>query len=283
MIFLVSIAAVLYAVPSPVILPFAILLTAAAVIYGFGFYRWHHRIPLARAILKGTKKVLDQYPAAWFAGYLAMFVSACVTSWMLAAAFGTVFWFFTTTGNSLTSFIILIYYQVFFFYWTIQIICNTLHFTVSGLFAEYFLEGVANTPGNVTITKNDPIMRSAQRALTSSFGSICYGSLVIGIAQLIGAVTQILAAFSMGIPLFGALGDVIKNVTKYSFVYCSIYGTDFCTSSRDTKDLFIARGLSAILNDSIINSALIIGSLVTGVVTGGLTFAFSYACMVTLT
>jgi hypothetical protein len=58
-------------------------------------------------------------------------------------------------------------------FWTGAVLCNTIHVIVSGTLVRVTIHGgceAASIPSN-------SIMKSLQYALTTSFGSICYGSL----------------------------------------------------------------------------------------------------------
>src|SRR5436305_6702037 len=71
---------------------------------------------------------------------------------------------------------IVLAYLVFSFYWTSQVIKTIVHVTDSGVFAAfYFLEGTPQGTGSA------PTLNSLKRACTTSFGSVCYGSLIIAI------------------------------------------------------------------------------------------------------
>lgn len=45
-------------------------------------------------------------------------------------------------------------------------------------------------PGKHTLSVRNPTAKSAGRALTTSFGSICYGSLIIALIQLLRALVR---------------------------------------------------------------------------------------------
>lgn len=58
-------------------------------------------------------------------------------------------------------------------FWTGAVLCNTVHVVVSGMVFLVLFHGgrdAASIPAN-------SLMKSLQYALTTSFGSICYGSL----------------------------------------------------------------------------------------------------------
>jgi hypothetical protein len=64
---------------------------------------------------------------------------------------------------------------------------NTVHVTVSGLFATVYFMGTADQTRQfkVTVPVQNPTAKSAKRALTTSFGSICYGSLIVALIQIV--------------------------------------------------------------------------------------------------
>lgn len=247
-----------------------------AVAFAAIAYSSQEKIPLARALLKAVTKVIAQFPATMFAGFAAMVVTAGFFVWWAATVVGLYIWLERTTkteyasvsGSSLVG---LYFYMVFFLYWTNQVLCNTVTLTVSGLFGEFYFLGIANTAGEVTLSGKNPTLRSAKRALTTSFGSNCFGSLFIAIVKAI--VAYIRSCCCCCACCGFVFTQSIQYVSNYAFVYCSVYGTDYCTSARDTKDLFVARGFSAILNDSIINSVLFMGSIISGGLAGVVTGA----------
>jgi hypothetical protein len=73
-----------------------------------------------------------------------------------------------------------------------QVIKNTTHVTVSGLYAAYYFLGVS-TNGVITLAVSNPTLAAAKRAMTTSFGSICFGSLIIAIIQTIRALLRMAA------------------------------------------------------------------------------------------
>lgn len=50
--------------------------------------------------------------------------------------------------------------------------------------------GISSASGAVSVPVSNPTAASAKRALTTSFGSICYGSLIIAIIQTLKAMAR---------------------------------------------------------------------------------------------
>jgi hypothetical protein len=49
----------------------------------------------------------------------------------------------------------------------------------------------------------------------------------------------------------------------------AVYGKDFCSAAKDTWNLVKTRGVSAIINDSLVGSILDLGALLVGLLTAG--------------
>ncbi|KAI9594088.1 plasma-membrane choline transporter-domain-containing protein [Syncephalis fuscata] len=186
------------------------------------------------------------------------------------------------TGGSLPA----VAYVVFVFcllslYWTSQVLSNIIHVTVCGVFGTfYFLEGTAQMPtGSITLG-------SLKRAVTSAFGSICFGSLIIAIVQTIRAVVRGLAESDDGIMAFVAcffacllayIEALIEYFNRYAFAQVAIYGKPFCQAAKDTWSMIKNRGVEAIINDNLIGNVLGIGSLLIGVITGTIGYLYLLA------
>jgi len=168
-----------------------------------------------------------------------------------------------------------------------QVVKNTLHVTVSGVAATwYFLY----PQGNV----KNPTSSSFKRAATTSFGSICLGSLILSLIRALRMVVNI-AANQPGNPRNGAaaaaracayciaqcflsiLDRVVEYVNKYAFAQVAIYGKSFCEAAKATWDLFKVRGFDALINDSVIGIALGFACLMGGLTSAALCSLLSYA------
>lgn len=134
-------------------------------------------------------------------------------------------------------------YAVYFFalfslYWTTQVIQNTVHVTVSGVFGvHYFLY---NTP---QMPSGSPTLGALRRAMTTSFGSICFGSLIIALLKLLRAILQTLMDQDDGILAFiaciaacivGCIEGLIEYFNHYAFTQVAIYGKPFCQAGKVT-------------------------------------------------
>ena len=114
------------------------------------------------------------------------------------------------------------------------------------------------------------------RTLTSSFGSICFGSLLVAIVQ---AIRQIVETARQNDDLgpflaccidciLGCIESLLEYFNKWAFVYVGLYGYGYCEAGKNVMNLFRERGWDAIIADDLVGMALGLLSLVVGLLTG---------------
>ena len=117
--------------------------------------------------------------------------------------------------------------------------------------------------------------------MTTSFGSICYGSLVIAAVQFLRSGVRMFGAMvreHRGNALVQCMADcigcclrwiedVIDYVNHYAFARIAIYGMDYCNAARQTLTLFTSRGIDMVINDDLTSSVLLLSALLSAVVT----------------
>jgi hypothetical protein len=147
--------------------------------------------------------------------------------------------------------------------------------TVSGVAASYFfLEGTSMMPSSPTVS-------SAKRALTTSFGSICYGSLIVAILKTIRYLLRQAAQENSAMAAFancilGCIEGLVEFFNQYAFVHVAIYGKSFCDSAKDTWKMVKESGIDAIINDNLVGTVLGMGCLAVGAVAGTVTYGIGY-------
>ncbi|RHY30086.1 hypothetical protein DYB32_004635 [Aphanomyces invadans] len=92
---------------------------------------------------------------------------------------------------------------------------------------------------------HNAVLRSGRRAVTSSFGSICLGSLIVAALSALRLVllttkrrksrTTVNACLEC---IVGALETHLKAFNKYAYCQVALYGKDFRTAGNDTLQLF---------------------------------------------
>merc|ERR1740139_1146107 len=114
------------------------------------------------------------------------------------------------------------------------------------------------------------------RALTTSFGSICFGSLLVAIIQALKALVQNERAQSDGPDillclvqcLLSCLEDILEYFNKWAYVYVGLYGFGYVEAGRNVVQLFQNKGWSVIVTDDLTDRVLMMVSIGVGVLTG---------------
>ena len=253
----------------------AIIPLLIGAIYGILWFYWRHKVPFATIMLQSVIEVLREYPAMLFtvlgsvivgAGILAFWAYSLLTAYALYRD--------PKDGNPKGPFYGFSLFFLFSFYWSNQVIKNVTHTTLCGVYASYyFLEGSGQ---NIV----SPTKSSFKRAITYSFGSICYGSLIIAVIQFLRHLTNnarrerefnfftfVLLCIAC---LLSCIQDILEYMNHYAFAQVAIYGKDFCSAAKDTWNLFKSRGLDMVINDNLIGNVLGLG-IFFGAVIGALT------------
>jgi hypothetical protein len=126
-------------------------------------------------MLKTVVSVTKKYPTTIMIGIISLIIQTAFTFLFMFVVIGIYqAWYSSSSNNSQLNCAMV--FLVFSFYWTSQVITYITHVTLAGIFATvYFMnDGIKH-----------PVWGSLKRALTTSFGSICFGALLIAIVNLI--------------------------------------------------------------------------------------------------
>jgi len=245
----------------------AILLGVFALFAIFYFYMIRNRIPFAVEMIKSVVSVIQRYPATQVTAYLSILVQvAWICLWSFA---GIVSQRFNGTMTSVAAI-----FLIFSLYWVSEVIKNVVHVTVSGVIATVYFMGDM-MPAN-------PTLGALKRSLTTSFGSICLGSLIVSIIKTIRALVRMLRSENNSILLcladciLGCIDNLVQYFNHYAYCQVAIYGKSFVDAAKSTWHLIQYAGLEAIANDNLIDGVLWMGVLFNALLTGAAAIAVSY-------
>jgi len=147
-----------------------------------------------------------------------------------------------------------------------QLIKAVLHATVAGTVGSwYFLS--PNVPRN-------PTARALRRALSTSFGSLCLGSLVVAILQVLRALARSASKKSGGtlrsfcLCMLGFVDVLLRFFNEFAYTQVALYGKNFTRASRDTWTLLVHHsGGDALVQRDLVASALALGAVLSGLAT----------------
>jgi len=235
------------------------------------FFIIRSRIPFAAEMIYTASSVISLYPGSMVVSYLSIIVKIGFF----------VFWSYTVTLSQRfehTQSIIASIFLLFSFYWTFEVIKNVVHVSVSGVVATwYFMSN--NMPAN-------PTLGSFKRAMTSSLGSIAFGSLIVAVIQTLRTILRavmnrssknwvILIISCIGLCFLGCLDRLAQYFNHYAFCQVAIYGKTYIEAAKATWNLFKQAGLEAIVNDNIVDGVLWLGVLFGAIGTGFAGYLYS--------
>jgi hypothetical protein len=214
-------------------------------------------VSFTATLLRSVARVIDAQPGLWLvsAGALVLQFLFLASSWLAYAAIEASDQLSTSTASLLETWL------VFTLLWTLQVTWNLVHTTVSGSIATYYLGR-----GSRSVSGPDPVRESLGRAITWSFGSICLGSLLVAVLQLLRSLLARLRApkregerehDSKAVNalldfLIGVIEDLTKFFNHYAFVYVAVYGRPFTASGWSAWEMLKRSGLMALANANLI-------------------------------
>ncbi|KAI7900418.1 plasma-membrane choline transporter-domain-containing protein [Cokeromyces recurvatus] len=252
----------------------AIVFLIFACLYVACFFWWKSRIPFATVMLQTITSITRKYPSTIVIGFISLIIQTAFNFLFMFTVIGIYqAWYSSSSNNSKLNCAMV--FLVFSFYWTSQVISYVTHVTLAGIFATvYFLnDGVRH-----------PIWGSLKRALTTSFGSICFGALLIAFVNLIRYFLQIArsntdnacTAFFICIIqcIVNCAAGLFEWFNYYAFSGVAIYGQAFIPSARRTWTMIKDRGIEAMINDNLIGNVLFMGGLLVGILCSLLGFIY---------
>jgi len=274
---------IIYACISVLINPIlGLVMLLFAGLYVLCYFFWRSRIPFAKVVLKTVTSVTKKYPATIFLGVIECIIASI---WYVFVCFTLVAAIAKSVNekneNSKTIAYVVYVFLIFSFFFTSQVINNFVHVTISGVFATYYFRGV-HEPGTnkIEVDVKNPTLKSFKRAATTSFGSICFGSLLIALVSTLRVLANqtkqeaaedenyILCLIACCVEcILSCIEDGIEYFNVYAFTEVAIYGKPYCQAAKDTWTLCKSRGIEAIINDNIIGNVLSIGALAIGSLT----------------
>lgn len=234
-----------------------------------------NRIPFAAANLHAAVQVLNTNKGVWF---VQLFMMTIGVGWSL-------FWLIGLVGvlevqvecsddnscsldwNHDKSWIFFPFILSLFF--TQQVLSNFGHTVCSGIAASWYFD-----PQTIGGWCSRAVHDSMKRSLTTTFGSICFGSLLVAAVQFLRFVVNMLRQQreenhrsrrnSGGTSILlccldcmmGIIEDLMQYFNKWAFIYVGVYGYNYTKAGKKVMTLFQDRGWSVIINDGIIQSVL---------------------------
>jgi len=146
---------------------------------------------------------------------------------------------------------------------------------VSGVVATWYFLGDQSP--------SSPTLGALRRSVTTSFGSIACGSLLVALIKTLRFIVRAGASSNnrwltcLCMCFLNCLDRLVQYFNHYAFCEVAIYGYSYIEAASATWRLFATAGLSALVNDSILDGVLWMGILMGGIATGGFGYGLAIA------
>ncbi|KAJ7537675.1 hypothetical protein O6H91_11G016900 [Diphasiastrum complanatum] len=225
------------------------------------------RLPFTILVMQKAVKMVWEIRAASRVSYI---FSALLLLWITLWSFGVSGVVASGIGDGGRWWLLLVFSISLF--WTGAILCNLVHVTIAGVIVLVLAHNGQDAPP----MPSRPLLRSLRHAISTSLGSICYGSLftaairtlrwaIRGLRSRIGNNECLLCCVDF---LFNLVETLVRFFNKYAYVEVAVYGKSFNCSARDAWELFQSTGIEALvaydLSGAVLLMAVILGGLVTG-------------------
>ncbi|XP_010265211.1 PREDICTED: CTL-like protein DDB_G0274487 [Nelumbo nucifera] len=225
------------------------------------------RLPFSMLVLQKAVKMVWSLPEVMRVAYA---FTVIMLLWMVIWSFGAAGVVASSMGDGGRWWLLVVLSVSLF--WTGAVLCNTVHVIVSGMVFLVLIHGgreAASMPPK-------PLTKSLRYAVTTSFGSICYGSLftaairtlrweIRGFRSKIGNNECLLCCVDF---LFHLVETLVRFFNKYAYVQIAVYGKSFNRSARDAWELFQSTGVEALIAYDCSGAVLLMGTILGGLVTG---------------
>ena len=250
----------------------------AAILWCYAKAIWH-RIPFAAANLKAAITCIQSNGGMTFLGFLKIpvltvwtlmwsFVFSCVMNspWMLSQESLDVVTDDYMYGRPNvhesegvdTIGTVAIMGLLLSLYWTFQVVHNTVHTTLAGTVGTWWFQ-----PAEARSCCSPGLADSLCRSLTYSFGSICFGSLLVAIIEVIRSMVRSAANNRRGgivtciaQCLLHYIEQIAQYFNKFAFIYVGLYGYAYLEAGKNVFSLFKHRGFTVIINDGLVGRML---------------------------
>jgi len=225
----------------------------------YAFYVWA-RVPFAAANLNTALTAVRMNMGLTFVAYFFMGVSVVWSLvWTVAAGGAMSAW-----GQGSLFFFLLS------FYWTLQVIQNVIHVTSAGTIGTWWF-----TPSEANSFFSPGLRDSMFRATSYSFGSICFGSLIVAFVKALRQLAHMArdndecqVLLCLVDCLLGCLEEIIEYFNKWAYVYVGLYGYSYLEAGKNVMQLFQNKGWTTIITDDLVENVLFMVSVGIGLITG---------------
>lgn len=161
----------------------------------------------------------------------------------------------------------LLLYQVFAFLWIVAFLSAVYQHVVAGSVAGwYFSRDVMSS------RPRENAFSSLFHALTTSFGSLAFGALILAVVQFLNFLLELskksnaknrflVCLISALQCVLGCIQGMVQYINKFAYIHIAMHGYSFCKAARECFDLISRNFFSAVIMDTIAGFVLFVGKV----------------------
>ena len=230
----------------------------------FLFIVYRKYIPFSAVLLQKSASFAKEFPGTVVTNFGLVLAMAGFSIIWVCMWFSPVYKLVNDNSQDVGIAVLVMIIALFILFWTSQVSLNIGHVTSSGVVATWYFCGEGRTPAAASFY-------SLKRALTTSFGSICFGSLLVAILQTLKAIARSYSRGFIGcimVCILNCLEGLLRLFNKFAFVYVAMYGYKYTDAGRATFDLASRSAFEALFNNLLVVTTLAMFGLVNGGVVG---------------
>jgi hypothetical protein len=242
-----------------------LLVAIGAICLSFVFCCYWHLIPFMIKVVETVASVMRENPMMLAVSLLGSVVGV---AWSLACGLAFAGAYITYQGSIQDSSqgeqYGLYFVAVLIFIWGAQVAYNVCHVTYCGVFSRWYFG----------VTQGTALRKSLWVALTTSLGSICFGSFLVALIRALEAVVRqarrsaqqdgnavccvVLLLLEC---VISCIGDILEYFSEWAYVQCAVRGASFVQAARITYTMMTCANVYFVVQDLLINSVVNLGAL----------------------
>lgn len=257
----------------------AVVFLVFTLITAWAYWNARLRIPFSATVLEITIDVMRRYKSTLVVSFLGVIVLGAFSALFSMVILATYVKYSPQENNpgcdvaggscSQLKLIGVLVFVFFAGYYITEVIKNVIHTTISGVYGTwYYLSG--SDQGE----PKHPALGAFKRAMTYCFGSICEGSLIVSLLQLLRAFIRVLRSNALGDNeacaacgylildwIIGFIEGLVRYFNHYAYIYVALYGKKYTKAAKETFQLIRFKGMDALINDCFVNTSVQLYSL----------------------
>lgn len=160
----------------------------------------------------------------------------------------------------------LLLFQVFAFFWIAAFLSAVYQHVVAGSVAGWYFSRDVVSAGK----PRENAITSLFHAVTTSFGSLAFGALVLAIVQFMNFLLELtkksnsknkflVCLISCVQCILACIQGIVQYINKFAYIYVAMHGYSFCHAARECFDLISRNFFSAVIMDTITGFVLFVG------------------------